>query len=89
MSGQLVLIVQAVAQFYGFLIVAYVLMSWLPMRGILYDIQKVLGSLVEPYLGIFRRFIAPIGMVDISPIVALIVLQVIVGYVLVPLVRNL
>ena len=89
MSGQLVLIVQAVARFYGFLIIAYVLMSWLPMRGILYDIQKVLGSLVEPYLGIFRRFIPPIGMVDISPIVALIVLQVIVGYVLVPLVRNL
>ena len=89
MSGQLVVIVQAVAQFYQFLIIAYVLMSWLPMRGILYDIQHVLASIVEPYIGLFRRFIPPIGMVDISPIVALIALQVLVGYVIVPLVRNL
>ncbi len=89
MSAQLVLVVQAVARFYGILIIVYILMSWIPTRGILYDIQRVLGSIVEPYLGIFRRFIPPIGMVDISPIVALLVLQVVVNYVLVPLVRNL
>ncbi len=60
---------------YSFLIIAYVLMSWVPVKGVLYDVYRVLGSVVEPYLGLFRRIIPPIGMVDISPIVALLVLQ--------------
>jgi YggT family protein len=34
-----------------------------------------LRDVSEPYLGLFRRFIPPIGPVDISPIVALLVLQ--------------
>jgi len=84
-TGQLARVVQAVGGFYGFLIFAYVLMSWLPMRGILYDIQRVLGTLVEPYLSIFRRFIPPVGGLDLSPIIAYFVLQIVVNYLLVPL----
>jgi len=34
-----------------------------------------LRDVVEPYLSIFRRFIPPIGPIDISPIVAVLVLQ--------------
>jgi YggT family protein len=52
-------------------------MSWIPVKGVLYDVYRVLGSVVEPYLRLFRRIIPPIGMVDISPIVAIIVLQVV------------
>lgn len=40
--------------------------------------DAVLGFLrdvCEPYLSIFRRFIPPIGPLDISPIVAILVLQ--------------
>lgn len=65
---------QAILQFYTWLIVAYVLMSWFPMRGVLAEVQRVLASMVEPYLGIFRRFIPPIGAVDISPMIAILVL---------------
>ena len=69
-------IVLAVGQFYGFLIIAYVLMSWIPLNGgIIQDIYGVLASLVEPYLGVFRRFIPPMGGMDFSPIVGIIVLQ--------------
>lgn len=68
--------VYAIGRFYLFLIVVYVLMSWLPMRGIVYDIHRVLASVVEPYLGVFRRFIPPLGMVDISPLVAVVVLNI-------------
>ena len=72
-------IVSAVGQFYGFLIIAYVLMSWLPMNGgVIQDLHRVLASLVEPYLGLFRRFIPPMGGMDFSPIIAIIVLQLIV-----------
>jgi uncharacterized protein YggT (Ycf19 family) len=44
--------------------------------------SAVLGFLrdvCEPYLGIFRRFIPPIGPVDVSPIVAILVLQIVGG----------
>jgi YggT family protein len=69
-------VVSAVGGFYGFLIIAYVLMSWLPMNGgIVQDIHGVLGSLVEPYLGLFRRFIPPMGGMDFSPIIAIVLLQ--------------
>ena len=52
--------------------------------------SAVLGFLrdvCEPYLGLFRRFIPPIGPVDISPIVAILVLQ-IVGQIIVGLIRG-
>lgn len=89
MGVQLALIVRAVAQFYGVLIIIYVLMSWFPTRGALYDVYRVLGSLVDPYLDLFRRFIPPMGGLDLSPIVAYFVLQILVNYVLVPLVIRL
>jgi uncharacterized protein YggT (Ycf19 family) len=44
--------------------------------------DAVLGFLrdvCEPYLRIFRRFIPPIGPIDISPIVAILVLQIVGG----------
>ncbi len=43
-------------------------------------LDAVLGFLrdvCEPYLRIFRRFIPPIGPIDISPIVAILVLQIV------------
>ncbi|MCD8200272.1 MAG: YggT family protein [Coriobacteriaceae bacterium] len=61
------------------LILIYVLMSWIPdPRGIILSIYRALGTLCEPYLGLFRRIIPPLGMIDFSPIVAIIVLQLIV-----------
>jgi YggT family protein len=52
--------------------------------------SAVLGFLrdvCEPYLSIFRRFIPPIGPIDISPIVAVLVLQ-LVGGLIVFLIRG-
>lgn len=68
-------IVHSVFQIYYFLIIIYILLSWFPAAR---DSQvgEYLGKVVEPYLGIFRKFIPPIGgMLDISPIVALIALN--------------
>lgn len=63
------------------LILIYVLMSWLPMNSSLVrDIYNALGALCEPYLGLFRRIIPSIGgsgmSIDFSPIIAIIVLEV-------------
>jgi len=65
----------AVINLYSALIFIYVLMSWFPMRGTLYDAYRVLGSVVEPYLGLFRRLLPPLGGLDFSPWVAILVLQ--------------
>lgn len=62
---------------YTMIIFVYVLMSWIPVkRGWIEDIDRVLGKICDPYLDLFRKFIPPIGgMIDISPIIAIIALQ--------------
>ena len=81
-------IIATVVNFYIVLIFIYILMSWLPMRdgGFLADVYRVLGSLCDPYLNIFRRIIPPVGgsgmRIDFSPIVAVIVLEAVAGLVL-------
>ncbi len=73
-------ILVAASNVYSIIIVVYVLMSWIPNKsGVLGDIDRFLGKLCDPYLNIFKKFIPPIGgIMDISPIVALIVLQLVV-----------
>ena len=62
---------------YTILIFVYILMSWvqLPYNVWIGRLRTFLHDTVEPYLGLFRRIIPPIGGLDLSPIVALIVLQ--------------
>jgi len=61
--------------FYSLLIIVYVLLSWLPASGVVWEIRRILGTVVEPYIGIFRRIIPNLGMIDISPLVAILVLS--------------
>ncbi|WP_110898536.1 YggT family protein [Paenibacillus barcinonensis] len=57
------------------MVIVYILMSWLPNARESF-IGELLGKFVEPYLSPFRRFIPPLfGVLDISPIVALLVLR--------------
>ncbi len=70
-------LIVSLADAYFFIIFVYIMMSWIPFKkGIVADIDTVLGKICDPYLDIFRKFIPPIGgMLDISPIFALLVLQ--------------
>ncbi len=63
--------------FYEMLILAYILMSWFPIRegSLVYDIGMVLQQLCEPFLGLFRRLIPPMGGLDVSPVIAIIALN--------------
>jgi YggT family protein len=57
------------------MIIIYVLLSWLPSAKESF-IGDLLARFVEPYLSPFRKYIPPIfGMIDISPIVALVALN--------------
>lgn len=54
---------------YRYMMIAYILMSWVPqMRDT--SIGQLLERLVEPYLAPFRRIVPTIGFIDLSPIVA-------------------
>jgi len=56
------------------MLIAYILMSWVPAAQNS-AIGRMLEKVCEPYLGIFRKFIPPLGMIDISPIVAIFMLN--------------
>ncbi|MDO3678130.1 YggT family protein [Paenibacillus ehimensis] len=67
--------IRTLIEIYQYVLIAYVLLSWLPSARESF-IGEMLGKLCEPYLSVFRRFIPPIGgMIDISPIIALIALR--------------
>lgn len=59
-----------------FAIVARALLTWFPIR---YDnpIVTFLHQVTEPFLSPLRRIIPRIGMIDITPMIAILVLQLI------------
>ena len=78
--------VRAIVTVYTILIIAYILSSMffafggrLPYARWSSAIIGFLREVCEPYLGFFRRFIPPLGPIDLSPIVAIFVLQIVGG----------
>ncbi|WP_243386754.1 YggT family protein [Bacillus kexueae] len=59
---------------YSYAVIIYILMSWFP-NARESAIGQFFARICEPYLEPFRRFIPPLGMIDISPIVALLTLN--------------
>ncbi|HET9243359.1 MAG TPA: YggT family protein [Gaiella sp.] len=55
---------------YVLLILAYILTSWIRVGAspTLERVRQFLYDVCEPYLRLFRRFIPPIGPLDLSPI---------------------
>ena len=64
---------------YTLLLFAYILLSWvkLPYSPILNRVQRFLYDVCEPYLRLFRRVLPSFGPLDLSPIVAIVVLYII------------
>ena len=61
---------------YILLILIWVLLSWvrIPYSRTFATVERFLDEVVTPYLGIFRGRIPTIGPIDISPIIAVVVL---------------
>lgn len=78
--SSLVTVVNVVFQLASLAILARVILSWLPMAGVRIDpyhpVIRILYQITDPILDPIRRF-ATFGMIDFSPIVALILLEVI------------
>jgi uncharacterized protein YggT (Ycf19 family) len=63
---------------YVLCIFAWVLLSWiqLPYSTVAASLQRFLDEVVSPYIGLYRGRIPTLGPLDLSPIVAVIVLLV-------------
>jgi uncharacterized protein YggT (Ycf19 family) len=86
--------VWALITVYTVLIIAYILSSLffgfggrVPYARWSSALLGFLRDVCEPYLSVFRRFIPAIGPLDLSPIVAILVLN-IVGNIIVGLIRG-
>ena len=83
-SIQIIRVLHALINFYEFLVVVWCILSWIPMRegSILSDVAGAIDRIVSPYMNLFRRFIPPLGGIDFSPIVAILVLSVLENFVI-------
>lgn len=66
-----------IIDFYALLIFIWCILSWLPIprEGIIADIVGAIDALVSPYIGLFRQFIPPFGGLDFTPILAIVILE--------------
>jgi len=62
---------------YILLIFAYILTSWIRMPYSLHRVQRFLDDVCEPYIRLFRRILPSVGPLDLSPIVAVVVLYIV------------
>jgi len=62
--------------FFYLAIMARIILSWFRIDPY-HPVSKLLFQVTEPILALFRSIIPPIGMLDISPIVAIIVLGIV------------
>ena len=66
---------------YYFLLIIRILLTWFPAIDWSNGLLSALTSITDPYLNIFRGVIPPIGGFDISSLLALILFQVIQGFI--------
>ena len=62
-------------QVYTLMIFARILGSWVPDFQS-YRVMQFIGFYTDPYLNLFRKIIPPLGMIDISPILAFFALSI-------------
>lgn len=70
------LLIVAIVQVLTFAIVARAILTWFPIRQN-NPVTSFLWHITEPVLSPLRRIIPMFGMIDLSPMVAIILLQVI------------
>jgi YggT family protein len=59
---------------YVLVIFAYIITSFVRLPYSLNGVQKFLYDVCEPYLRLFRRILPPLGPIDLSPMVGVLVL---------------
>lgn len=70
----LIQVINFLFQVYTLMLFTRILASWVPQVN-QYRVMQFVGYYTDPYLNVFRRFIPPLGMFDISPIIAFLCLS--------------
>jgi YggT family protein len=66
---------------YVVIVIIRVLLTWFPNIDFYNPPFSILSQLVDPYLNVFRSIIPPLGGMDFSPILAILLLQLLGGLV--------
>ena len=74
-SRILIVLVQAIS-IYQFILIIRVLLTWFPNLDMSNPILLNLCAITDPYLNFFRGIIPPLGGLDLSPILAFVVLNI-------------
>jgi YggT family protein len=74
MSSLLLSIIQAVFWALYIVIMGRVIMSWIDPQGNM-QVTRVIHEISEPLLGPIRRVLPNLGMIDLSPLVAILLIQ--------------
>jgi YggT family protein len=80
-----VAVIQLVVTLVSLLLIANALISFAPLEP-WHPVRRTLNQLSEPILRPFRNILPPTGAIDFSPMLALIVIQIL-GQILIALVR--
>ncbi len=70
----LIRVVSFLFDLWSFAILARVFLSWMNLSPY-HPVVRALDKVTEPVLAPLRRVVPPIGMVDITPLVALLLIQ--------------
>lgn len=62
-------------QIYFVLLIVRILLSWFPNVDLMSPPFSIISQLTDPYLNLFRSIIPPLGGLDLSPILAIFLLQ--------------
>ncbi|MDZ8189375.1 MAG: YggT family protein [Nostoc sp. ChiSLP02] len=68
-------------QIYTFLLLIRVLLTWFPTINWYDQPFAALSQITDPYLNVFRSFIPPLGGIDLSPMLAILLLQFVGGFI--------
>lgn len=61
---------------YTYVLIIRILLTWFPNISWYNQPFSTLSQLTDPYLNLFRSIIPPLGGIDISPILAIFLLQI-------------
>ena len=76
MPGSVIQLLATLIQLYSLAILARVILSWAPNVNPMHPAVQFLHQITEPVLEPVRRVMPRLGMIDISPIIVLVGLQI-------------
>ena len=74
--GSIISLLASLVSLYSFIIFVRVLLTWIPGLDPYNPIVQFLHQITDPVMEPARRIIPPVGMIDISPIVVMVVMSI-------------